>query len=347
MPPAPYSCTGVNLPAGHSADEVALAATAEEIISERGAVSVIEELSRPIIHSFEPRLIPHLASAILESQDDSIQMKPITLSAEFLATPGPIHEILPTSLNGAILKTGCSTLDSLFRGGIPVGNGDILELSGTAGVGKTQLAIQLALMTAAPVSCGGLASSAVFAFTEGPPPIKRITEIDGALCERFGLEAGSLLSRVIVEKIDSVVALLHWAEVRLPYLLREADARIVLLDSVTALYRPDFADALSRANHLVAMAAALKRAASRVQGMCICINQVSQRFEIDQQTLSTTAPALGASWANCVGTRLFLKKREYGRAQRFARVLHSSYLPPTEGDGEPYQITEAGITSDS
>lgn len=328
-------------------EEEALRAQAKQILHENGCLAVAEQLSRPVIHTFPPDLLPWLAHELIQAQDEPMHITPVTLSADFLAAPGSVPHINASCMNASVLKTGCATLDDLFDGGIPVEHGDILEISGTAGVGKTQIAIQLALMSAIPQFHGGLASKAVFAFTEGPPPIRRITQVATALSDRFNLSRNSLLSSIVVEKVDSVDDLLYWADVRLPHLLRQSNARVVLIDSVTALYRPEFEDAMSRANHLALMAMALRRAVNRVQGVCICVNQVSQRFEIDVQTLSTIAPALGVTWANCVATRVFLSKRAHGDVKRFARILHSSYLPVTDAQGVPYVINESGVTLDA
>lgn len=54
------------------------------------------------------------------------------------------------------LSAGCVLLDSLLRGGLPVGG--VTELSGPSGAGKTQLALQLCLCVQYPSAYGGLDS---------------------------------------------------------------------------------------------------------------------------------------------------------------------------------------------
>lgn len=51
------------------------------------------------------------------------------------------------------ISTGCSQIDEIIRGGIPV-NG-ITEIVGPSGVGKTQLCLQLSLMSQLPEDSGG------------------------------------------------------------------------------------------------------------------------------------------------------------------------------------------------
>lgn len=236
-------------------------------------------------------------------------------------------------------------MDRLLGGGFPL-TGGILEISGQAGVGKTQLVLQISIMAAAPLQHGGIQSSAILAFTEGLPPVSRMHHIDTALCKKFDLPSGSLLHGVIIETIRSSDELLKWANFRLPYLLRETASRLVVIDSVAAVYRPDFDDPIARATHLTAMAAAVKHAMTAVDGVAVCVNQVSQSREPGSQSLNLTVPALGSAWGRCVATRIFLQRLRVGDDCRFAKVLASSYLPVCEDLGESYRITRNGVVSD-
>lgn len=175
--------------------------------------------------------------------------------------------------------------------------------------------------------------------------MSRMEQIDTALCVARGLEKGSLLKRVVVEEVRSVEQMLDWAKHRLPYLFRQAGGSVVIVDSVAAVYRPDFDDAVARAGHLVALAAALKKAAAEGAGVCVCVNQVSQSVGFDGG-LSKTVPALGAAWANCVDTRVFLKRGRGGKDVRYAKVLHSSFVPSSTDEGAEYRITEEGVVCD-
>lgn len=240
-----------------------------------------------------------------------------------------------------VLSTNCPSLDELLGGGIPVGTGGIVEVSGKAGVGKTQLAIQLALMSVAPLVNGGLQSRSIYAFTEGKKAPDRILAMERALCQRFSLEQGSLLSGILLENIGSSDELQKWTEHRLPYLMRTCDVRVIIVDSVTAVYRLEFGDPLSRANHLVQMVSGLKAAAGRANGVCVCVNQVSQAAE-GGGDLSATVPALGAAWGNCVSMRVFLSRMG---SRRFAKVLESSWVPVTEGAGAQYRISAGGVVN--
>lgn len=219
----------------------------------------------------------------------------------------------------------------------------IFEISGAAGVGKTQLALQTAVMACMPTKYGGLDSCCVMVFTEGPPPVRRLAQIEGAFCKRVRLQQGSLLHRIVVERIATAEELLEWVSGRLPYLLRETGARVVLIDSVTAVYRVDFEDALlERAVHLGRVASGLKLAVGRKRGLCICLNQVAQRRDAEGG-LGLTVPALGEGWAKCVEGRLYLERRGM---HRFARVLDACWVGKTKGGGEKFWLNEEGVVGD-
>ncbi|XP_069063373.1 DNA repair protein XRCC3 isoform X2 [Pleurodeles waltl] len=75
------------------------------------------------------------------------------------------------------LSLGCSVLDSLLRGGLPVTG--ITELGGESAAGKTQIAIQLCLSVQYPCRYGGLEAGAVYICTEDVFPNKRLQQLIG------------------------------------------------------------------------------------------------------------------------------------------------------------------------
>lgn len=173
--------------------------------------------------------------------------------------------------------------------------------------------------------------------------MRRLADIEAAICKRVGLQQGSLLRRIVVERKGTAEELQEWVAGRLPYLLRETGARVVLIDSVTAVYRVDFEDALlERAMHLGRVASGLKLAVGRVGGVCVCLNQVAQRRDAEGG-LGLTVPALGEGWAKCVEGRLYLERRG---GQRFARVLEACWVARTKGGGERFWVNEDGVLGD-
>ncbi|KAI0567253.1 DNA recombination and repair protein Rad51-like protein [Gracilaria domingensis] len=311
---------------------------AEKVVRTCGVASIQEELSRPKLEDQQNPLLPFIAVSVLDVSDGAT-FESIDFQEHCVGEDSDVlFERTSRTLKYNVLKTGCKAIDNILGGGICVSGGSIIEISGKAGVGKTQLAMQMALMTTAPLQRSGLQSNCVYVFIEGPTPIKRMTEIENALCSRFGLTSGTLLHGIVVEEIRSADQLLVWSETRLPYLLRKTNARVVVIDSIAAVYRPEFQDALSRTRHLARMSAALKRAMASVEGVCICVNQVSQK--VDSIGFGHVVPALGSVWGNTIETRIFLRR---SGTRRFAKILDSAHLYDTEE--EEFQICKEGVLS--
>lgn len=81
------------------------------------------------------------------------------------------------------LSTGCSSIDKILHGGIPL-NG-ITEICGCSGAGKTQLCLQLALTVQLPKELGGLGKCAAYIYTEGTFPIKRLAELASFMQDKY------------------------------------------------------------------------------------------------------------------------------------------------------------------
>lgn len=314
----------------HSPEPQALAAICEDLSSTNNPHVILEQLSLPVIPISPPSLHIHLSLAAAADLD----LKPMFI---------PVSKLVDSSSRQCTpqtLSTGCPSIDRLLHGGIPATNACIFEISGAAGVGKTQLALQTGVMACMPACNGGLDGSCIMVFTEGPPPVRRLAQIESSMCRRAGLQEGSILQKIIVECIATAEELQQWALWRLPYLLRKTGARVALIDSVTAVYRVDFEDAmLERAVHLGRVAAGLKLAVGRVGGVCVCLNQVAQRRDAEGG-LGLTVPALGAGWTKCVEGRLYLERRG---GQRFAKVLEACWVGRTRGWGEKFWVSDDGV----
>lgn len=296
---------------------------ARDLLYEHGSVAVLDELSRP--HTLHPpELLPYLSSMLLDASESPVSFTPVSASSTCT------H-----------LRTRCKSIDALLQGGIPLVSGSLFELSGTAGAGKTQLALQLCLAAVLPLSKGGLGGSATYLCTEGPPPVRRLISLDEALCKRERLNKGSLIKRVAIERASGDAdGLLHWAKHRLPRLRREGDVRLAVVDSVAAVYRVDFDDVRVRARHLAQLGAALRASDVTV----VVVNQVSQAMDRLSGELDAVVPALGGAWTACVDTRLFLARRG-GGARRSARVLSSSCVACDQPAAE-WLVTEDGVVDE-
>lgn len=90
-------------------------------------------------------------------------------------------------LEAPLLSLGAAGADSLLCGGIHTGQ--LTEVAGEAGCGKTQLCLHLLLRAQLPRPLGGLGGAAVYLCTEGDFAVKRLKQM--VECDEFALAAGS------------------------------------------------------------------------------------------------------------------------------------------------------------
>ncbi|CAJ1077849.1 DNA repair protein XRCC3 [Xyrichtys novacula] len=215
------------------------------------------------------------------------------------------------------LSTGCVVLNELLRGGLPVGR--VTELSGESGAGKTQLALQFCLSVQYPVQHGGLDSGAVFISTEDSFPSRRLQQLIR--------EQPNLRSDVPKSLIDSIefsnnIYIEHAADLdslqvcltrRVPLLLARGKARLLVVDSVAALFRSEFqpSDWLERNKQLIRFSSKLHQLGREYNTPVLCVNQVTETHTHTHTHLplsSSVSPALGLAWANQVMVRLMMHR---------------------------------------
>ncbi|XP_037541167.1 DNA repair protein XRCC3-like [Nematolebias whitei] len=181
--------------------------------------------------------------------------------------------------SGLRLSVGCPVLDQLLRGGLPAVG--VTELSGQSGGGKTQLGLQLSLTVQYPREHGGLSSGALYICTEDPFPIKRLQQL---ISEQPALRSDvppSLISRirfsdqVYIEHTADLESLQVCLSCRAPILLAQGLVRIIVIDSVAALFRCEFqADNwLERNKQLLTFSSNLHRLSIEFNTPVLCINQ--------------------------------------------------------------------------
>jgi DNA repair protein RadA len=129
------------------------------------------------------------------------------------------------------LTTGVKGLDELLGGGLsPV---EIYEFAGEYGTGKTQICHQLSVTVQLPEEKGGLNASAVYIDAEGTFSPLRIASI----AKRFNAEGA--LDKVFVYRPLNTGELERFVKFTLNTYLDQG-ARLVVVDSVIALYRAQF-----------------------------------------------------------------------------------------------------------
>ncbi|KAF8820618.1 hypothetical protein IE077_002991 [Cardiosporidium cionae] len=233
------------------------------------------------------------------------------------------------------LPWGVSSIDETLGGGVL--SGIIFELSGEAGSGKTQSALTLTAQSLLPqvqnFSLQGT-YAIYYIYTEGNFPVERLKEIivariqkelnDGMVdnCivnkgQNASDMARELLNSVFLENVSSEDKLWEILYEKLPRLLQHFEIRMIIIDSLAALFRT-LKDGLEKSNfalraaRLFRVSAILKRIAAERRCWVVLTNQVSDIItpssaEENRENLHFK-PTLGLSWSNCVDCRVILRR---------------------------------------
>ncbi len=237
------------------------------------------------------------------------------------------------------LSWACPVLDPVFGGGLQMAG--VTEFAGSAGSGKTQLAMWLAGRSLATHRDSGV----IYICTEGEFPAKRFCQM-----RHEGLASAAALARVVVERAATFDELWSVASVRLPILIAKTRARLVVLDSVGAL-RSEFeeGDMGARTDHLWRLGQRLKWISDQYCCGVIVINQVradmSDRAVVRGGGGEAVTAALGLVWSNCVNTRIMVSKHASSRTsdgsvERTMAVELCPYLPNFAVD---FVVTSEGV----
>ncbi|CAM9822072.1 unnamed protein product, partial [Sphacelaria rigidula] len=132
------------------------------------------------------------------------------------------------------IHTGSKQLDALLGGGIETGS--ITEFFGEFRSGKTQLMHTLCVTSQLSRDSGGAEGRAVYMDTEGNFRHERIESIAG----RFGLDSDETLDNIIVARAFNHEQQIDRAQEIAALCLSDGPIRLVIIDSVIALFRVDF-----------------------------------------------------------------------------------------------------------
>lgn len=259
--------------------------------------------------------------------------------------------------SGLRLSVGCPILDDLLRGGLTAGA--VTELSGESGAGKTQLALQLCLSVQYPIQHGGLHSGAVYICTEDVFPSRRLQQlISEQSCLRSDVPPG-VISRlqfsdqVFIEHAADLDSLQVCLSRRVPLLLTRGLVRLLVIDSVAALFRSEFqaSDWLERTRQLLTVSSTLQHLSHEFNTPVLCVNQVTDVFDTSDHSLrplsSNVSPALGLAWANQVMVRLMMLRLQgtvaRGNQSSALRRLEVVFAPHLARDGRDAAVWREGI----
>ncbi len=241
-------------------------------------------------------------------------------------------EILEKRGNVGWITTGSEEIDNLFGGGIETQA--VTEIFGEFGSGKTQMAHQLSVNVQLSEEEGGLNGKAIYIDTENTFRPKRIK----SMARGVELDPEEVLDNIFVAKIVNTDQQLITAE-KAEDVVKERDVKLVIVDTVTSLFRAEYVGRESLAErqqklgqHLLT----LHRIADRNNVSVLVTNQV--QANPDAFLGDSTQPIGGHVLGHSATTRVFLRKSRGSR--RIARIVDSPELP--EGEAV-FRISNEGI----
>lgn len=220
------------------------------------------------------------------------------------------------------ISTGSPALNALLGGGVETQA--ITEFHGAFGSGKSQVAHQLAVMVQRPVEEGGLGGGALFIDTEQTFRPERIVDMAKAV----GMDPEEALKNVYAARAfnsDHQVVLVEKAE----ELIKEKNIKLVIVDSLTASFRSEYAGRgtlADRQQKLNRHLHKLQRLADVFNIAVYVTNQVMSRPDV--LFGDPTAPVGGHIVGHQATYRVYLRKSK--GEKRIAKLIDSPYLPEGE-----------------
>ncbi|KAG0580661.1 hypothetical protein KC19_4G190400 [Ceratodon purpureus] len=232
------------------------------------------------------------------------------------------------------ITTGSQALDMLLGGGVE--SMAITEVFGEFRTGKTQIAHTLCVSTQLPFSLGGGNGKVAYIDTEGTFRPDRLAPI----AERFGLDYNAVLDNIVYAR-----AYTHEHQYNLitglACRMAEEPFRLVVVDSIMALFRVDFTgrgELADRQQKLAQMLSKLIKIAEEFNVAVFMTNHVIADPGGGTFVADPKKPAGGHVIAHASTVRLMLRK---GKAeQRICKVHDAPNLPDDEAS---FQITRGGI----
>lgn len=227
------------------------------------------------------------------------------------------------------IKTSCTSLDRKLNGGIPVGN--VVEIYGPGGSGKTQFCYQLCLNVQIPLSQKGLDGEALYIDTESRFKTERIIEmarhVSSDVMQQKNFVEKQFLDRIYLIKISSpeqlkILILYHLEE----FLIEHPKVKVVIVDSIS--YQMRFSKELHldyrmRTKEIHLMAHQLRITAHKQSVAVVITNQVTRNIETEQ-----VVPALGKTWSFTCSTKLFLERFDEETGTRRVTIVKSRLKGP-------------------
>ena len=215
-----------------------------------------------------------------------------------------------------------------------INNRSIIEITGEAGTGKSKLCYYLALKTILPEKYGGLEKSCLFVTTFKRLNEENLNEFFAVPAKNLGINAKEeelLFHRLIYKHLGFEDFQRFFNEDFEKYLI-ENNVQTLIIDNISCLCDEKFQgdrtyNYPARHKFLFDFFFQLNGIILRYNLFCFCVNEVRASIDSDNRISNrgSSKPAMGKTWENNLGTRLFLK-RNTNNHQRWIQVDFSNFL---------------------
>lgn len=257
-------------------------------------------------------------------------------------------DVSSNSYHHDTISTGCKSIDTLLHGGLKTRI--VTEITGESSTGKTQLCLQLSLHVQLPKKLGGLSSGAAYICTEHSFPMKRFIQLVNIHKKKnISFKCHNFMDNVFISQIGDLNCLWHCLKQDLPSLLSGRNVKLIVLDSVAALFRCEYTanDWLKRQQDLHNLGSLLHKFSYTYGAAVVCTNQVTSVIENTNHCQSShLKPALGLYWSSLITNRLMLSRTHHDpdsvcfNSLRTMQVLFSPYLPSEKCN---FVVTSDGV----
>eukprot|EP00756_Hemistasia_phaeocysticola_P059518 Hpha_TRINITY_DN36301_c0_g1::TRINITY_DN36301_c0_g1_i1::g.86372::m.86372/K10869/RAD51L1, RAD51B; RAD51-like protein 1 len=230
-------------------------------------------------------------------------------------------------LAGSFVPTGLPSLDSALCGGLPAGL--VVEAAGAPGCGKTQLCLTTAALCAA-------SAPVIYVDTEGKFAADRLAEIIAT--RNFPPTTIENLQLLRLQTAAQLKDLPSELELR----LHETGARLVLIDSVAALLRPEDMSTMDLSDFVARFASRMKEVAVRFGAAVLVTNHVTVAGAAGRGD----GAALGNTWHHSVNVRLTLRTEAAISHTATCRELIVSKNPLGPNARFFYRVAAQGLVED-
>jgi len=234
------------------------------------------------------------------------------------------------------ISTSIEGLDEVLGGGVQCGQ--ITEISGEAGAGKSNLCAQIGILVMLAKSDKGLDGDVLLIHTEGEGKLKLAIKRFNTLAASIGKE------NLINERLHVINSCNEFklAEIinRLPEILsQKPTVKLIIIDSITCAFistdeNPNFGFYAKRSLRLTKIVKMLTQIAWDQRIAIIATNHVSYNFKFGENR-----PAMGKLWSHMCQTKIYLERNNASYdIVRFAHVTKGALNTPV--------VTKFRITND-